>query len=71
MLEVVDKVFVTLPVRETDMVGLKEVEEQPENVPVEQMLGVFVIERVLVWHTLSDGMVVMDGVKDGNRELDP
>ena len=41
-------VFVTLPVLETDMVGLTEVEMHPDTVPVEQVLGVFVTVRVTV-----------------------
>ena len=48
MLEEVHTDVVTLPVRETDMVGLKVTEVQPETVPVEQALGEFVTVMVLV-----------------------
>ena len=48
ILAVLHTVIVTLPVRETDMVGLKVTEVQPETVPVEQVLGVFVTVMVLV-----------------------
>ncbi len=41
-------VVVTLPLLDTVMVGLKVTEVQPETVPVEQVLGVFVTVMVLV-----------------------
>ena len=71
ILAVLHIVFVTLPVLVTDMVRLTELEVHPDTVPVEQKLGVFVTERVPVWHTLSVGVVVMDDDKDGVRVLDP
>jgi len=70
-LAVVHIVFVTLPVLETDVVGLIVADVHPDTVPVEDMLGVFVTVKVLVWHALSEGVVVTDGVKDGVRVPDP
>ena len=71
ILAVLHIVFVTLPVLVTDMVELTEVEVQPDTVPVELVLGVLVTERVPVWHTLSVGVVVTDGVKDEDKVPDP
>ena len=71
MLEVMDTVIVTLPVRETDMVGLRVAEVHPETVLVELMQGVFVTVMVPVWHTLSEEEVDADGVKDEVRVPDP
>jgi len=48
ILAVVHTVFVTLPDLETDMVGLRVAEVQPETVLVELMLGVFVTVMVPV-----------------------
>ncbi len=42
ILAVLHTVFVTLPVRETDMVRLTVTEVHPETVPVEEALGEFV-----------------------------
>ena len=71
ILAVLHIVFVTLPVRETDMVELTEVEVHPDTVPVEQALGVLVTERVPVWHTLSEGVFDEDVEKDEVRVPDP
>ena len=71
ILAVLHTVFVTLPVRETDMVELTEEDVHPDTVPVEQTLGVLVTERVLVWHTLSEGVFVEDGEKDEVKVPDP
>ena len=71
ILAVLHTVFVTLPVRETDMVELTEEDVHPDTVPVEQTLGVVVTERVLVWHTLSEGVFVEDGEKDEVKVPDP
>ena len=48
ILAVLHIVFVTLPVRETDMVELTEVDVHPDTVPVEQVLWEFVTVGVLV-----------------------
>jgi len=64
-------VFVTLPVLETEIVGLTEIVVHPDTEPVEEALGVLVTERVLVWNALSDGLAVNKGLKDGVRVLDP
>ena len=71
ILAVLHTVFVTLPVRETDTVELTEKDVHPDTVPVEQTLGVLVTERVLVWHTLSEGVFVEDGEKDEVKVPDP
>ena len=71
ILAVLHIVFVTLPVRETDMVELTEVDVHPDTVTVEQTLGVVVADRVLVWHTLSEGVFVEDGEKDEVKVPDP
>ena len=71
MLEVVHTVSVTLPVWETDMVGLRVAEVHSDTVPVEQALGVFVTVMVPVSHALCVGVVVTEGLKDTVRVLDP
>jgi hypothetical protein len=71
MLDVVHTVPVTLPVWETDMVGLKVAEVHPEIVPVEQALREFVTVMVPVSHTLCVGVVVTDGLKDTVTVPDP
>ena len=71
MLTVLQTVVVTLPVRETENVGLTEAEVQPETVLVEKELGVFVTVKVPVWHTLSEGVGVTDRLRDVVRVPDP
>ena len=68
---VLHTVVVTLPVLDTDMVGLTVEEVHPETVPEEQVLGVFVTVRVPDWLKLTEGVVVTDGVKEGVRVPDP
>ena len=48
ILAVLHTVIVTLPVRDTDIVGLKELVVHPDTVTVEQALGVFVTVTVPV-----------------------
>lgn len=71
MLVVVHTVFVTLPVLETEIVGLKVTEVQPETVPVEQILVVVDTVGELVWLKLSEEVIVTDGEKDRVRVPDP
>ena len=70
-LAVVHIVFVTLPVLETDTVGLIVAEVHPELVPEEEVLRVFVTVKELVWHALSDEVVVTDVEKDEVKVPDP
>jgi hypothetical protein len=64
ILAVLHLVIVTLPVWETDIVGLRVPEMHPDTVPVEQALGVFVTVMVPVSHTLTEREVVADELED-------
>ncbi len=70
-LVVAHKVLVTLPVLDTEIVGLTEVVVHPDTEPVKEALGVLDTVRVLVWNALSDGLAVKEGLKDGVRVLEP